>query len=962
MKITKFPISVLYLKRSTLLLTMVYAPLAFGQTTKRDSLKNHDIEQVLVVGYGTQQKKKVTGAVSEVSLDKMTSRSFSSVGGVLQGKSPGVMVVNEGGDPTSTPTINIRGLGGINGETPLYIVDGVIFDAGRTPNINPNDIENISVLKDGSAAIYGARASGGVVLITTKRGKSGAVTADFDVKYGISNAWKLRKSLNAADFQDVMAQAYANNPGKGALPNAFSQTGYPDGRITRTDWINEIFRSGSIQEYNINVNGGAERSKFFLGMNHRSLEGILINTYAKRYNFRLNSEFKITDWLKIGENFNYNFANGNTADTNNGYTGAIVSAMYYPSNVPVYNPNGSFAGLPVSVAGSYGDVINPVAYLRRITYQNPSHEIVINPYVEISLLPELKFRSNFSQTINLSTSKNFTRRVLEVGKIFDFNRLAYSNGNFYSSLAEQILSYNKKIGHHTFDAVAGFSFQKNTTEGFSARGDDFKSEADFYQYLTNANTNKEVDSWKWETALQSYFGRFNYDFEGRYMISLIGRRDGTSMINSQNRYGNFYSVSGAWAINREAFLRDSSWLSMLKLRGSYGELGNLGGINVAAVNPTLSRDNNAIFGLNPQQNVAYFPTIYPNPNLKWGISINKNIGLDFGVLNNRLTLQAEYFIKDSKDQILAQPLPINAGYSTTYVNAGLFRDKGFELGLNYQSKPNKEFTYSFNANFNTLRSEVLQLITNQIILNDNVRGSLKPSRIVVGDPLYSFYGFKTAGIFQTQNEINSYKDANGALIQPDAKPGDIKFLKKEGNLGKLNNDDMVYLGSPYPKFGYNFSINMAWKGIDFNAFFQGVQGNKVFNGLKFITLNPGGTGQNYNMDREILNAWTPNNTNTNIPRVAIGDPTGNYSRVSDFYVEDASYLRLKNLTIGYTLPRAFYDKLNLNKVRIYMTADNLLTFTKYTGFDPEIGMATRGIDVGRYPQARTFIFGVTFGF
>lgn len=955
MKKVHLPVLAFFPRKNLLAGAVLSTSFIFGQQI--DSLKEKKIEEVIVVGYGTQKKAKVSGAVSEVNLDKLSSRSLGGVGAALQGKSPGVVVMNEGGDPTSTPRVNIRGLGGINGESPLYVIDGVVFDG--TPTINPNDIESISVLKDASAAIYGARSSGGVILITTKRGKKGQLSVEFDAKMGVQNAWKIRESLNAKELQDVISQAYANVGKSSSLPDAFNAAKFPDGGISRTNWMDEIFRTGDLQEYNVNITGGGEKSKFFLGMNHRSINGTLINTQAKRYSFRINSEHQVRDWLKIGENMSYTFSDGNSADTNSGYTGAILAAMYYPSNVPVYDGNGNYSGLPLQVAGGYGDMINPVAYLERISSKNPTHQLLINPYVELTLLKGLKYKSNFSQTFTLSTSKDFTKRVLEVGKIFDYNRLVQQSRSFSSSLAEQILTYHKSFNRHTFDATLGYTYQKSIDEGFLAKGEDFKNESQYYQYLTNANANKEVDSYKISQSLVSVLGRLNYDYDGRYIVSLLGRRDGSSLVAPQNRFENYYAVSGAWMVSKESFFPKTDWLNQFKLRGSYGVLGNLGGISSQAVNPLMQRDSNVIFGQDPTQNVGYFANVYPNKNLKWGSSEQTDYGLDLGFLENRLSVQADYFIKDSKNQIFQVPLPSTAGYEYTYINAGLFRDKGYEIGISFRNKNEAKLNYSFTANASHLVNKVLEMPVQEIALGTNVRGVLKPSRIVVGDPLYSFYGLQTGGLFQSQDEINNYKDGNGKLIQPDAKPGDIKFLKKDGNNGTINSNDFVNLGNPYPKFSYSFSYNMNWKNFDLNVFFQGVYGNKIFNGLKYITLNPGGTGQNYNMDREILNAWTPQNTNTNIPRLAIGDPTSNYSRVSDFYVENGSYLRLKNLTLGYSLPESLYQKLNVNNIRIYVTADNLVTFTKYTGFDPEVGMDNNGVDMGRYPQARSFIFGVS---
>lgn len=962
MSLLKMPVSISYFTGRALLLGAIsISPIVLSQQ-KQDSVKEKSIDEVVVVGYGTQKKSKVSGAVSEASLDKLGSRSLSGVGEVLQGKAPGVTVVNEGGDPNGTPRVNIRGLGGINGESPLYVIDGVVFNG--TPSINPNDIQDISVLKDASAAIYGARSSGGVILITTKRGKKGTLTVDFDVKYGINQAWRLKKSLNAAEFQDVMHAAFENAGKLSSLPLAFNAEKYPDGRVTRTDWMNEIFRTGTLQEYNVNLSGGSEKSKFFVGMNHRNVEGILLNTQAKRYNFRVNSEHKVKDWLTIGENMYYNYSDGNTADTQSGYTGALIAAMYYPPNVPVYTPTGAYSGLPISVAGGYGDMINPVAYLNRISIRNPTHEILINPYAEITLAKDLKFRSNFSQSFKLGNVKNFTYRVLEVGKIFDTNSLEYQSNNYSTALAEQLLTYKISLGKHNFDFLAGFTFQKNIEEGFMAKTYDFRSEAEVFQHLQNAaDTNREATSYRTKNTLTSYLARVNYDYAGKYILSVLGRRDGSSLVAKHNKFANYYAVSGAWVVSKENFLNEVSWLSNLKLRGSYGILGNLGGITPQSVNPLMIRENNIIFGQDPSQNIAYYATIMPNFDIKWGESNQKDFGVDASFLENSLSLQFDYFVKKSNRQVFNVSLPSTSTYLSQYINAGLFEDKGYEVGINYNSKSKGDFTYSVGATFSQLKNTVKQLAdVDEIFINTNgVRGVLKPTRIRTGESLYSYYGYKTAGIFQSQEEINNYKDANGNLIQPNAKPGDIKFLKKDGNVGILNNNDMVNLGNPYPKFSYGLSYNMTWKNFDLNIFLQGVYGNKIFNGMKFVSLNPGGTGQNYNMDRDILNAWTPQNTNTDIPMLMHGDPSGNYSKVSDFYVEDGSYLRLKNLTIGYSLPKDLYKKINVNRLRIYVTTNNLFTITKYTGFDPEVGMDSYGVDTGRYPQARSFIFGIEAG-
>lgn len=959
MALKNFPVSAVYFNKALILGLASFSTFVFSQKT--DSIKEKSIEEVVVVGYGKQKKSKVSGAVSEVELDKLTSRSLSGVGAALQGKSPGVVVVNEGGDPTSAPRVNIRGLGGINGEAPLYVVDGSIYNG--TPSINPNDIESISVLKDATAAIYGARASGGVILITTKRGKKGVVRLTVDSKFGVQNAWKTLKPLDAAQFQEVISQAYTN-VGK-PVPASFDVNKYPEGAITRTNWMDEIFRTASIQEYNVDVTGGGEKSNFFMNLNHRNNMGTLINTKALRYNFRINSDHQVKDWLKVGENMFYSFTNGNTVDTQSGYTGAILAALYYPPNIPVYDAKGNFSGLPLDRAGDYADIINPVAYLSRVNVDVPSHTLILNPYLEVKFLPGLTFKSNLSGHLTFNDSKVFNARTPEVGKVDMNNRLTYGSTRGFTILTEQTLNYVKAFGLHNFDVLGGYSYQKNTSQGFSAFTENFTNENEIYLYLNNGLkfTNKP-SSFKSASAITSLFGRFNYDYAGKYMISVLGRHDGSSLVAEKNRYADYYSVSGAWVASKENFFQNSI-MNYLKLRGSYGILGNLGNLRPSSVDPLMIQVT-AYLGDNPAANFGYMQNDLPNYDLKWADSKQTGAGVDFGFLRNRLTGQFDWFKKETTNMIFSHGLPGTTGMTgVVYENAGLVEDRGIELGLNWTDKLNEDFGYSVYANISTLKNQVKALLPgqNEMAMNGyNVRGTLAPVWIKVGDPMYSFYGYKTDGLFQTQEEINNYKDANGNLILPNAKPGDIKFLRAPGNDGKLDpTKDYVNLGNPYPDFTYSFGLNLNYRNFDFNAFFQGTKGNKIFNGLKFMSLNPGGAAKNLNMDSTILDAWSPTNTGSSIPRLAYGDPAGNYSKASDFYVEDGSYLRLKNLTVGYTIPEDTTQKIGINTARAYITASNLFTVTKYTGMDPEVGMNNLGIDVGRYPQPRAFIFGLTIG-
>ena len=924
------------------------------------------LSEVVVVGYGTQKKATLTGAISTVSLDQLGSRSVNTLGEVLAGKSPGVIVTNEGGDPTSNPRINIRGSGGINGESPLYVIDGSIVTGPLVtrpdgvvvpgaPVINPNDIESISILKDGSAAIYGARASGGVILITTKRGKGGKMQINFDAKYGVQNAWKKLKPLNAAERAMVAATA-AKNGNTTILP-AFDATKYPDGQITRTNWMDEVFRNGSTQDYNLDISGGTDKSTIFMSFNYRKAEGIVLNTNSKRYNFRINSDHQLSSWLKVGENISFSSTNGQGANTSSDYTGALLSAIYYPANASPYNPDGSFAGLPGPFPGDYGDIVNPVAELMRLDVNKPENVLVVNPYAVVNLAKGLTFRSNLSVTKGFFNSTIFTPKRTEIGKPVLINSLEQKQTTMNDLLAEQVLAYKVDINQHHLDLTGGFSFQKRSFKGFSVIGHGFDDESPAKRYLVNATIFEPASSYLTSDALSSFFLRANYTYADKYLLSIIGRNDGSSLIPlASNRNKFYYSASAGWVLTKENFLAESTWLSELKLRGSYGILGNLASLKPDDVSPLL-QSTVAYFGQVPAVQNGYVSTVLANQDLKWAKSKQTNIGLDLGILKNSLTLTADYFIKDIDDMILIRPLSGTTGLDKQTINAGLVRDKGIELGIGYNSQKDREFTYSVNATLTKLKNNVVRLASglNSIKPATNFRNEVAPLYITEGQPLYSYYVLKTQGIFQSQAEVDSYKNSQGVKIQPNARPGDFKFADLDDS-GSIDGKDRYFAGSAYPNFSYGFSFSANYKNFDLNIFAQGVHGNKLFNAVKRTTYSA--SGPSYNKLSGILDAWSPENPNGKVPILSTSDANGNFN-ASDFYVESGSYLRLRNLTLGYTLPKSLTSKMKTGAVRFYATSNNLFTITKYSGFDPEIGMDNNGLDVGRYPQSRSFLLGLS---
>jgi TonB-linked SusC/RagA family outer membrane protein len=916
------------------------------------------LSTVLVVGYGTQKKANITGSVGSLKVSNVKDRSVGSVSEMLQGQVAGVTVLNEGGDPTALPSIRVRGQSSFNNEGPLTVVDGTIYNGGP---IDPNDIESIDVLKDSYAAIYGAKAAGGVILITTKRGKAGRTNLDVTAKTGIQNADKILQALNAAQYADAINQAYDN----AALPrlDAFNAQVNPDSRITRTNWPNALFRTGYVQDYNLNINGGGEKSTFYVSGGYRRNDAILLNTHSARYNFRFNTDHKIKDWLKIGESASFSYNNGQGANTTSDYTGAILTAIFYPPNATIYNPDGSFGGVPGQYAGSYGDVINPVAYLKRLDNSDAVTSLNINPYVEIKFLKDFKFRSNLGVNKNLETIKNFDTRILEPGKKFFDNSLFQEDNNFTTVLAEQTLTYDKVVGSdHHITALAGYTYQDDTREFFSVNTDNYLNEDPSSRYIINgslAPTGVPLQGEKDQDALISYIGRVGYDYKQKYLINAIIRRDATSQLSSKYRSETYPGVSAGWIISKEPFFPKEGLISFAKLRASYGQSGNLAGLPNFPTYVSLTKTSGYLGSPAAIVTGAAVGGI-SNPNLRWEKASQTDIGLDLGLLGGKLDVNADVFVKKNR-QFLFQP-PVAAVYGVSnapFVNGGEIQNKGIELAVKYQNSEGA-LHYNLALNGSYIKNKIIDILPGQetILGSPTVRDNLVPVELVQGNPLYSFFGYKTAGLFQSQAEINNYKAPDGTLIQPNAKPGDIKFVDLNGD-GKLSAADKTYLGTPFPKFNYGFTANLTYASFDLSIFLQGVTGNKLFNGVKYTGLNA--SIQNYNLLAQAKDAWTPAHTNTNIPRLSASDPNGNFSNVSDFYVESGSYMRIKNATLGYTVNRNLCEKLGIRTLRVYVDAQNLVTFTKYTGLDPEIGINQNGVDLGLYPPSRVFLLGINVG-
>ncbi|TDO73250.1 TonB-linked SusC/RagA family outer membrane protein [Flavobacterium chryseum] len=919
------------------------------------------LQEVVVMGYGSVKKNEVLGAVGAVSMKESSSRTYNSASELLQGTVAGVTVINNGGDPTAEPTINIRGIGSLNAETPLIVLDGIIY-SGSLNTLNPNDIASISVLKDAaSAAIYGARASGGVILITSKKGISDRINVNVNYQGGFQNVAKKLGVLNAAEYADAMNTA-RDNAGLPRIP-AFDTAFEPTARTTKTNWMDEIFQTGEIQDLSISINGKTEKSNFFLSGSYRKNEGILLNTFGERYTARANSSFKLAPNFTIGENLSYSLTNGQSANTSSGYTGAILAAIFYPPNATVYREDGSgqFGGVPEKYIGSYGDVINPVAYLKRLDNRNPISTILINPYAEWEIVSGLKVKSNWGYTRIQDNAKEFAVKITEPGKIFDFNRLTQKSVTTTDLLGEQTISYEKSFGKHNFKALAGYTYQETKREFYTVEGTGFDNEDASQRYLLNAKLIQQTGAGLSDEIISSYVGRLNYDFNQKYLFSGIVRRDGTSKLLSANRWKVYPSVSAGWLISEEEFMKSiSPIVSNLKLRASWGQIGNLGNLGPYQFSVPLVQTS-ALIGSVPTINYGYAESELSNPNLKWESSEQTNIGLDFTMFNSALTGSVDAYVKKNKDMLVRDQLPgVSGTPQGRIVNSGDVENKGIEASLTYQ-KTRGEFKFDVTANAAFLSNKIVSIkddLTSLEPLNISRVRSLPLANIYqVGSPVGAYYGYATDGLFQSTAEAKAYVNNSGVVYQPNAVAGDMKFKDVNGD-GVINNSDRVVLGNPFPKTTYSLNMNFRYKGFDMNVFFNAVSGNKVFNAVKYTGLNASFPG--YNLLSDSKDAWSPTNTDTNIPVLSSTDNNNNFGRISDFYIEDASFIRLKNLSIGYTVKDSWLN--GKAKLRFFISGQNLFTITKYSGMDPEVGLSNFGLDLGKYPLSRIYMTGVNATF
>lgn len=914
------------------------------------------LDEVVVVGYGTQSREEVTGALSSIKADDIVTEGSSTVEKSLQGKVAGVQVESAGGNPGSGVRILIRGTGSLGNNNPLYIVDGVQVD--DINNLTPTDIASMDILKDASAAaIYGSRAANGVVLITTKTGRSGENKIDFNAYYGVQKITTTLDVLNASEWATVSNAAH-NNAGLSPLDIAQNPSSLGAG----TDWQDAIYRVAPMQSYNLSASGGGDNYTYSLSGGYLDQDGIVKETGYNRSNLRLKSTLT-KGIFKIGETVILSSENWrNMADGWGGQGGNPVGSA--PKMIPVfdvYNPD-AVGGY----GGAYGPVVNVANPVAQLNLENPeynSKKAILNAFAEVSILDGLKYKLNVGYTNTTGYSYTYTYPY-EVGTLFtnaDAD-LYESRTETKYSLLEHTLSYDKTFGKSKVRALIGYTYQNTEYRSLSGSKSGMPPGVNV---LDAGTTNIAAGSNAWENALISYLGRLIYSYDDKYVVTGIIRRDGSSRFGSENRYGNFPSIAVAWNASNEDFFESiSPVLSQAKLRMSYGVLGNQEFADYR-YSPAINLNANYVVGQDQHLWPGAIQTAFATPNIKWETSKTFNVGTDLGFLNRKLRVIADYFVKKNTDIILQVPIPQSTGASgdSPYINAGEITNKGFEISLSY-GDTSGDFSYDINGSFSVVDNAVDKLGTGsqQIFGGQPTHHGASATVTQAGLPVGAFYLIKTDGIFNSQEEVNAHS-VDGDLLQPNAVPGDIRFVDYN-NDGQIDQNDRQYLGSPTPDFSFGFGGNFTWKGFDMNLYFQGTKGNKIYNGLR---QDLEGMNLEYNYAKTTLNAWTPENTNTSIPRAVINDPNQN-SQTSDRFLEDGSYLRFKTLQIGYTLSDDILESLSIAKLRFYVSADNIFTITGYKGYNPDLGRSgsvlDRGVDFGHiaYPLSRTILGGLQLSF
>ncbi|MCW3463071.1 SusC/RagA family TonB-linked outer membrane protein [Chitinophaga nivalis] len=976
------------------------------------SEKVGSLEEVVVTGYASQKKKDLTGAVSVVKVDNLTRQPTSQIANQLQGQVSGITILGSG-QPGQEPQVKVRGINTFGNNTPLYIIDGVPISG--LADVNPNDVQTMQVLKDaGAASIYGARAANGVIVITTKRG-TGKVKVAYDGYYGTQrpqggNVWNILKPQEQANLKWL---AISNSPGAKyedkqygngptpVLPDYIAPAGLKEGdprvnpnlyyvdpnyknsadltkfyRISKankegTDWFHEIFKPAPITSHNIAVSGGGDIGSYFFSFYYFNQQGTLTNTYNKRYAVRANSSFNITDHIRVGENMEYSLINNPQIGTLVEGSG-IGMAFRQLSIIPVYDIKGNYAG---SNGSDLGNARNPVAIQDRFGRTKAmASRLLGNVYAEADILKHFTLRTSFGGEIYSFNNHNFTLPEYENSENNSVNSYTESTGNGYDWTWTNTLTYHQKFNRkHDVKVMIGTEAYDNYFRTLTGTTTDyFTFDPDFTNLTTGAGTPTNGSSFG-SDGLFSLFARVDYAFNDRYLFGALIRRDGSSRFGASNRYGNFPAVSAAWRISEESFMKDISWIADLKLRGGYGIMGNQ--INVTPSNQYIAYGfdrTSSFYNLTGggTTNKGFMRTQLGNPNAKWESNVNANIGIDATLLKGHLEFTVDYYQKKVRDLLYNPELAgVYGAALQPYSNVAEMKNQGWDIAITGNINLTKDLKLDLNGTVTTYKNKIVAISESAPYFDLEPRRFGSPIiRNAIGQSISEFFGYKVIGFWDSPEEVTAANNAARAKYpglkeyQLDAGAGRFKYADINGD-GKVDADDRTFLGNPNPKFSYGLNIGLTYKNFDFSAFFYGVSGNKIWNQVKWWTdFYPSFAGaKSY---RALYDSWTPTHKNATAPIQETASYASTSGSPSSYFVENGSYLRAKNMLIGYTLPKYMLKRIGVEKCRVYVQAANLFTITKYTGIDPEVAGSSQafGLDEGAYPNERQYLIGVNVSF
>jgi TonB-linked SusC/RagA family outer membrane protein len=939
------------------------------------SEKAGSLDEIVVVGYGTQKKSVVTGSISKVKASDLESMPVVRLEQSLQGRTSGITIVSNSGQPGDAATIRIRGTTTINGNDPLYIVDGMQI-AGGIDYLSQDDVESIEVLKDAaSGAIYGARAANGVIIVTTKKGRKRDMRTSYNGYYGIQQPWRKVKMLNGVQYATLMNEASVADGGSVLFTN-------PQQYGKGTNWQDELYsNSAPIQNHNLSISGGSDKSTYFTSLGYLDQKGIVypdVSQY-KRWSARFNAIHEVSSAIKIGTNVGYThvMSRGVVGGTNNEFGSSLNRALNIDPITPVVVTDPAvlatppYSNQPNIVRDADGrpfgispyvaqEIVNPIAVLSIQQGSNWSDKIVSNIYAEIEPITGLKLKTSIGADLAFWGSDGFTPKYyLNASVRVDSTNAYFRNKNRgLNYIWENTASYKRSIAGHNFTILAGMSAQRNTGENDNGtiQGlpvNNLKDAALAWAGTVGPNYQFFSGS-EYQDRLVSYFGRLTYDYKEKYLLTAILRADGSTKFGPDNRFGYFPSASVGWVATREDFwskrMRDA--ISFLKIRASYGINGNNQLPDFSYLSTIGSGARYYTIGTNQSLVPGSSPNALSNPALKWEEVKQTDIGFD-AVFLQSFNVSFDWFNKKTSGMLLAVDVPTYVGNGGPQDNVGDMSNKGWELELGYNKKVG-DFDISVSANTSYIQNKVTFLSKDKTFLEGQAFGpqGLKITRTSVGESYGYLFGFKTAGLFQTQAEIDNYVNKDGGKLQPNAKPGDIKFVDFSNN-GKIDDVDRTRLGSALPTWTFGITASVKWHNLDIVAFGQGVGGNKVYNITRRYDLPMA------NWSADALGRWTGPGTSNYFPRLTMADPNGNLTRSSDFFIQDGAYFRVKVLQLGYSFSNGLIDRVGLKKLRVYVTGNNLVTLTKYRGSDPEI---SGGVDRGIYPQARSYMAGVSLTF